>query len=116
MASWSMLECHSRHMQRISLLIAILGVATLAHAGAPRADDAPLYPERFVGPLRSGALGRPFGESIVIQGKVVNGPYKGESGPEGRLLVQRVNGVATQEGLIIRFNPITPRETVDIKR
>jgi hypothetical protein len=26
------------------------------------------------------------------------------------LLVQRINGVATQQGIVIRFNPITPRE------
>jgi len=74
-------------------------------------DPNNFFPERRIEPLPVGALGRPFGESVVIQGKVVEGPFKYESSlSEGRLLVTRINGVATQEGLVIRFDPVTQRE------
>lgn len=77
-----------------------------------RADDsADFYPEGHIDPLPAGALGRPFGESVVVQGRVIEGPFKGEnSSTEGRLLVQRINGIATQQRVVIRFNPVTSRE------
>jgi hypothetical protein len=75
-------------------------------------DDPDNYrPEKSLSRLPAGALGRPFGESVVIQGKVVEGPFKHESWlTQGRLLVQRINGVATQQGVVIRFNPLTTRQ------
>jgi hypothetical protein len=74
-------------------------------------DPDGYYPERLIAPLPSGALGRPCGESVVVQGKVVSGPFKYEDSlTEGRLLVQRINGVATQQGVVIRFDPVTPHE------
>ena len=83
-------------------------------AGYGADDPANFYPERLIAPLPSGALGRPFGESVVLQGKVIEGPIKYESSnTEGRLVVQRINGVATQQGVVIRFNSITPREFWD---
>ena len=80
--------------------------------GVEAADNPDNYhPEKFLDSLPLGVLGRPFGESIVIQGKVIEGPFKYEHSPtEGRMLVQKINGVPTQQGLVIRFDPITTRE------
>jgi len=99
---------HIQHSLLLILLVAMGNSLSLIHG----ADDPEnFYPEKLIAPLPGGALGRPFGESVVIQGKVIEGPFKYESSlNEGRLLVERINGVATQQGLVMRFSPITPRE------
>lgn len=52
---------------------------------------------RLVGRLR-----KPFGETVTVQGVVVDGPFKGfEGGPNIR--VQRINGRATQEAIQIKL-------------
>src|SRR5688572_7282634 len=91
------------------VVASVLSALFTSHAGSVENPNN-YFPEKRIAPLPVGALGRPFGESVVIQGKVVEGPFKHESPSEGRLLVTRVNGVATQEGLVIRFDPVTQRE------
>lgn len=96
--------------------LALLCFSAVLWSAISRAVEDPkgMHPEDFIAPLPMGVLGRPFGESVVVQGKVIEGPFKMEdSTTEGRLLVQRVNGVATQQGIVLRFDPITSREWWD---
>ena len=101
----------SNRERRFRLLVEVLLLlfSTVAASGQKLEVWDNFYPERLIAPLPAGVLGRPFGESVVVQGKLVEGPLKGED-LDGRLLVQRINGVATQQGVVIRFDPITPGE------
>ncbi len=82
-------------------------VALTKYEEPPVATDPPLEVRiSHPGPkfVLAGRLGRPIGETVTLQGVVVEGPSKGyDGGPN--VIVQRINGQATQQFLRI---PITP--------
>lgn len=51
-----------------------------------------------------GRLGMPMGESAKVRGLIVEGPFKGYEGGLN-VVVQRLNGVATQEIVTLRVRP-----------
>jgi hypothetical protein len=58
-----------------------------------------------------GNTGRPLGELVTLQGQIVEGPSKGyEDGPT--ISVQRINGIATQEEVLIRLQPFQFKQEV----
>ncbi|PWU21261.1 MAG: hypothetical protein C5B50_02130 [Verrucomicrobia bacterium] len=62
----------SRNPSMIRSLALILIVVTVEWPSLGQRTDDPqkFYPERLIAPLPVGALGRPFGESVVVQGKI----------------------------------------------
>jgi hypothetical protein len=95
---------------RILLAVLLVSVSTSPAAGAadgpaenpkPKPVDVPL--SNPGGKFRIvGMLGVPFGEVVKVQGVVVEGPLLGfEGGPN--LLVQRINGKATQKHIQIKL-------------
>jgi hypothetical protein len=102
-------------MLGLGILVVSWAMAQPPQLGAPKpskADDPPAQENRTGIPYHElnwkydvlGKSGRPLGELVTVQGQVVEGYFKGyEGGPN--ILLQRINGTASQDRIQIKLVP-----------
>lgn len=91
-------------MVRYAFFLVFLICGTSLMVAQEAQQQAPETPPHHPPYRLMGKLHRPLGEVVKIQGKVVEGPFKGyEGGPN--LIAHRINGKATQELIQIKIRP-----------
>jgi hypothetical protein len=98
--------------RRLLALITMHALASCAAAQQPAGDVTPAAPPPIAVPTSElgrgyqlvGMLHQPLGRVLTVQGVVAGGRSKGDSG-DPHLRVQRIDGVATQEDLLLPIRP-----------